>query len=626
MRKAHNNSDIICQLNVYRIAKAIACFLASSFLFVTTCLSQEIESDTAEAKPIIVINADRTKGFDKGARSILSGNVILRQDSTVIYASKVNLKSADNAAEAFGDVTIQRSDTTNAYCDELRYNGQTEYAKMDGNVVLENGAQKLYADKIEYDMKNNIAYYNNQEALMTDGERLITSKFGTYFIDSSLVIFYDSVVVAGPDYTMRTDSLHFNPTTKVATFVAPVRMKQLDNNIYCESGYYDLQNNFASLQNNAQYASPEKEAVADTILFYGNTQDFTLIGNTWVKEKDKEATADRIEYQKSKDKVLLIGNVDYKDAEQTATGERMEYTLSNGAFKTEGRALVVQGSQKLEADHMQELAGQDMVRASGNVIYFDSAQNVTLFCADALIDKVDNEVKAFGKGLRLITQMEGDSLHVTADTLVSTQVTDSNGVESRQLYAYHNVVGYKKNLQFVADSLRFNEQDSMFRIFGDPVIWSDTSRFFGDTINVQMANDAIKEIEIIDNAFVINKSNSGLFNQVKGRRIIATFFEQELQHTYVKGNAQSIYYAADDSGAYIGVNKIDCSEMKLSFQENEVAEIRFYKKPTSVFHPMEQVDHNTLKLEGFSYDETLRSTSPTDIFRVYELISKKEIR
>ncbi len=582
----------------------------------------QVEADTTKKEPIVVINADKTTGFNRGEHSILSGDVVLRQDSTVIYANKVNLYSKTNLAQAFGDVIIQRSDTTNAFCQELEYDGNTEYATMSGEVVLENGRQKLYADKLEYDMSLNVAYYDDK-ALMTDGDRLISSKKGSYYVDSSLVVFVDSVVVAGADYSMRTDSLHFNTRTNTAHFVAPVRMKQKDNAIYCEAGYYDLQRNFAVLRKNAQFSSPTKVASADTILFHGKTEDITLIGIAWFQEDAREVEADHIVYKKSEDIAILIGNVKYKDDTQSATGERMEYVLSTGKFKTEGRAEIRQESQYLAANEIEELSEGNTIRARGDVVWKDTVEQISLYCQDAFINKTDESIKAFGERLLLVSMMKGDSLFITADTLLSIQKTTIDSVSSRQLFAYYNVVGYKNNLQFVADSVSFGEQDSLFKIFGDPVIWSDTSRFFGDTIIIQMANDAIDELSIIDNAFIVNKNNDEFYNQVKGRLITAKFVDQQLHSTHVKGNAESVYYAVDQEQAYVGVNKIACSEMNLEFINNQIGIIRFYRQPVSTFYPMQDVDHSQLQLEGFSYDEQFRSKSPDDIYRVYELVKNK---
>ena len=580
--------------------------------------AQISEPDTSSRKPIIVINADKTQGFDKGLKSILTGNVKLRQDSTVIYANRVNLESESNTAEAFGQVVIQRHDTTNAFCDELLYDGNLEYATMSGDVVLQNGEQKLYSDLLEYDMLANVAHYTDK-ALMTDGLRLISSKRGQYFIDSNLVVFVDSVVVAGPDYTMKTDSLHFNTLTNTAYFVAPVRMKSKENSIYCEAGYYDLVANYAVLRQNAQFSSPTQEGTADSILYNGVTEDVTMLGNAWFKEAAKEASADQIDYQKSKDKVILKGNVVYQDEEQSANGAYMEYILSTGAFKTDGRANMKQGSQKLAADRTNELADGKTIHAQGKVVWHDSVQQVSLFCEDAYINKIDKTVKAFGERLLLVSQLEGDSLFLTADTLYTATIKQPDSSELQVLRAFHNVVGYKKDLQFVADSISFDELDSLFKIFGNPVIWSDTSRFYGDTIYIQLANDVIDELFIKDNAFIVNQNNPSFFNQVKGREITAKFENRELHHTHVKGNAESIYYAVDDGNAYIGVNKIACSEMELEFEEKQIGKIRFYRKPTSAFYPMQDVDHKKIQLEGFSFDETFRAKSPLDIYRVYEL-------
>ena len=52
----------------------------------------------------------------------------------------------------------------------------------------------------------------------------------------------------------------------------------------------------------------------------------------------------------------------------------------------------------------------------------------------------------------------------------------------------------------------------------------------------------------------MNKPTYFGLNQVKGKNITATFIEEELRLMDVSGNAESVYYALDEFGAYVGVS------------------------------------------------------------------------
>jgi lipopolysaccharide transport protein LptA len=576
-------------------------------------------SDTTSI-PLIVINADHTYMTNKGAQSLMRGNVILRQDSIIIYADTVNLLSGQNSATASGNIIIQKNDTISAFSNELDYAGNEQIANMRGDVVLQNGSQKLYSEDLVFNLALNSAHYNNN-AVLTDGEKYISSKKGTYLIDQSLVIFHDSVIVAGKEFSLRTDSLHFLSDTSIVRFIGPTRIIQKESNIYCESGYFDLATNNAILTGDAQFVSSKRRATADTIIYRSSDGEIVLIGNAWLKEEDRLVDANRINYFANEKRAEFIGDVYFRDSLRTARGEHITYYTETDNFVSEGRASIIQEGQVLQADFIRKTESGKGMLASGSVEWIDTVQDVSLYCDEALLSDDRSEIKAYGHELLFVSMVGGDSLHLTADTLHFLK--DSLAGGTNQIRAYRNVVAYKSDLQFVADSVHFDEVDSLFRILGSPIIWSDTTQFTGDTIFLQMANDEIDKVFINQNAMILNSIDEIFFNQMKGKQITADFVDKKIQTVHVKGNAQSVYYAVDVNRAYIGVNDIECSEIKMVFKENQVEHIKFYKQPTSKFYPMTQVDHEEIKLEGTKWDMTYRCSAPQDIFRIYHLRKEK---
>jgi hypothetical protein len=183
------------------------------------------------------------------------------------------------------------------------------------------------------------------------------------------------------------------------------------------------------------------------------------------------------------------------------------------------------------------------------------------------------------------------------------------------LIAFPDVRVFKSDLQAICDSLIYSTKDSIFRFFEQPVIWSDTSQFLADTIQMSLKNKKIDRIFLTNKSFILNSPDQIYFNQIKGKNIIAYFQEGNLRRMEVEGNAESVYYALDEAKAYVGVNKTVCSRMVLLFGDNEVEKIKFYTQPTAKLEPMQQADHNALKLEGFNWVIEKRPLSVQDLLK-----------
>ena len=83
--------------------------------------------------------------------------------------------------------------------------------------------------------------------------------------------------------------------------------------------------------------------------------------------------------------------------------------------------------------------------------------------------------------------------------------------------------------------------------------------------------------------------------------IYGYFREDTLRKMDVIGNGESLYYAQDDSGAYIGVNEATCSRMLLYFKDEQVDRITFLEKPDAKFFPMQKIDPKKKLLSEFQW-------------------------
>lgn len=84
----------------------------------------------------------------------------------------------------------------------------------------------------------------------------------------------------------------------------------------------------------------------------------------------------------------------------------------------------------------------------------------------------------------------------------------------------------------------------------------------------------------------------------------------------IVGNGESIYYAKDEAGGYIGVNKAVCSNMILYFDSTrQVSRICFLTKPDATLFPLGEFPMEESRLRNFSWLDSLRPKSKDDLFR-----------
>jgi hypothetical protein len=231
--------------------------------------------------------------------------------------------------------------------------------------------------------------------------------------------------------------------------------------------------------------------------------------------------------------------------------------------------------------------------------------------------KKTSYVLAFGTQRPLFfTVIEGDTLFIAADTLNMWTMQDTiNGDSVRMIRAFHDVRMFKSDMQGLADSLVFEGQDSLFSFYGHPVLWSDTTQFSADSIEMHLKNKQIKDIILNRKAIIISEILQIYYDQIKGKTIVADFDSSQIREMWVTGNAESIYYTRDDQNAFIGVNQTICSKMNFTFNEGQIQQLKYYGDNSSSMVPMVEAKHDTLRLEGFQWRSNERPQNVNDLLK-----------
>ena len=547
----------------------------------------------------------------------LVGDVWLHQDSIFMYCDSAFIENRTKM-RAYGHVVIQQGDSISCFSDSLIYDGITKIADLysKDDVVLKSGRQTLYAWKtLNYNMATKVGTYKRGGKLLSDKTQVF-SREGEYYVSTHEALFRTKVFVSDKDFTLKTDTLQYNTADKTALFLAPTRIKQEKANIYCERGYYDFAKKSAEFLQNPQYEKGKSKAIADTIRYDGNTKEVKMIGKASFEDSTTIATADIIRYNESEDISYLEGNAVYKDGKQNIVGEAITYNNKTSSFSTKGRSVIADSTQILVADDVKFDKEKGVGVAKGNVVWRDTINNLTIKCDQMDYDKKRDYIKTRGGRPLFITLVDKDSMFMSADTLISMKDTLQKD-SPRLLYAYHDVRIFKKDMQAVCDSLSYSDRDSTFRLYRAPVMWSDSSQFSGDTINILLANKKVDRLFLINKGFIINELEDNYYNQIKGKLVTAFFKDGKVNRMKTFGSAESIYFATDDKEEYIGVNKVVCSEMMIYWggEKNKVENIKFFSQPVGSMTPMKNAQPEALKMNGFNWSPEKQPKSVEDLLK-----------
>jgi lipopolysaccharide export system protein LptA len=321
---------------------------------------------------------------------------------------------------------------------------------------------------------------------------------------------------------------------------------------------------------------------SDTLRYNTNTKISTFFGPTTIKSDEDFLYSENGTYNTKTDVAQFTKNAYYQTESRKLNGDKLYYDRKKG-----------------------------IGRATGHVVFTDTAQKVIIHSEKANYNKVTETVVATDKAY--VTMLIGkDSLFLSADTLKS--ITDT-ATKLRTLYAYHDARIFKSDLRARCDSLVYTDRDSTMSCYKDPVMWSKNAQLTADFLTFNIKNEQLHKMNMYTAAFVImiDSLDSTKFDQVRGKNMFGYFIDNDLVQLDVEGNGQSIYYAKEDSADYIGVNSAECSNMIIRFSENRVQKVTFITQPDAVFYPLDEVTPEELKLKGFSWREALKPKSKEDI-------------
>lgn len=565
-------------------------------------------------------------------RQILMGNVVFRQGGMWMYCDSAYYYPEHNSMDAFGNVRMEQGDTLKGYADVVYYSGDTKLARMRkrGNapVRLVNRNVKLTTDSLDYSLLQNLGWYDHN-GVIDDGLNTLTSVRGQYSPTTKIAEFDDNVVLVNKKdgYTLTTEKLLYNTATHIASIDNPTRIEGKQDVILTTKGEYNTMTDNAMLDARSTIFHTDSAGnvttlEGDSILFDKQSHEsraysFRALG----KDSRPVVLTDT-----AHSAVLIGGYAYYNDS--TRTSIAADYPLLKEYSR--GDTLLMR-ADTIRTRVMTRMVLPDSIRTALLAQLADSlaqaaAQQDSLSAVreDAGEDFADNEVNgqetipAARPGMiRQTPAMGADELSRQGKpgTLTDQQEeylarADSALYIPQEYYmakAYRRARFFRPDIQGVADSLTFDQKDSLLYMDRRPVVWSGVRQVMGNQITVHF-NDSTADWALLPDYGIMSEHvEDEFYNQLSGRRMLATFEGGELKRLEADGNVRGIFLPAESDSTYNKLVNAESAYMTIDISPGrKLGKLKMWPDVSGTVTPIFMVKKGNLYLPGFLSLDSIR--------------------
>lgn len=633
-----SKSTVFKLIKFFKIPFLLLVMLSGQLISSAQTAGIPIATDTTKEIQIIQGNSLREKKVDSiTSLQTIAGNVILREGLTLFYCDSATINKQTNVMEAFGNIHINQNDSIHTYSQYLKYIGTDRIAFLKKDVRLSDKKGTLYTQELEYNLSSSIGKYKNGGKVV-NGKTILTSTEGIYYADTKDIFFKKNVHLTDPKYDILNDTLLYNTQTQITSWNTPTKIKSKNGgDIYSSSGTYDLKNGKAYFGNRTIIKDSTRTYVADKSAYDEITGIAQLEGNAIIKDSingysilgnqiylDKNnnsflATRKPVLIFKGEgnDSTYISADTLYSGVEKRDSLGR-KIILSKDTLKVDSvvnniQTIVINEKDSSEKAIVKQTNPPDSTASKTDTIALSNIVSPTKrelqdSVASTVVDSVILKKNISDTAIYL----PGKVVSATVDPK-TTNVNKDTAI--RYFIAFHNVRIFNDSLQSVGDSLYYSSEDSIFRLFKNPLVFSNHSQIAGDTIYIFTKNKQADRVYVFENGIIINKLNNRMYNQIAGRTLNGYFKNGELDYMRAKGSpAESVFYPQDDDSAYIGMNRSKGDIIDVYFINKEVNRIKFINKVTGSLYPMRQIPEAQRLLKNFLWQEKRRPKNKLELF------------
>ena len=360
----------------------------------------------------------------------LVDSVFIRHDEILMWCDTAIIYSGTNKVDATGNVHIKRGDTLHLYANNVFYDGDISFARAWNRVVLINKDVKLYSDTLDYDLENNISYYDDFGRI-EDSTTTLTSIIGKYFLDENNIYFYKDVDGYNEDFTLKSDTVKYNTETGVMFVEGPTTIRDSANTLYTREGWYNSETGEAELK---------KEAI-----IYNDVQKLNAKYIRYNKANGAGKALGSVRFEDFDNRSIILGNsADFNKAEETTvvtdSAVFITYTSTDSLFLHADTLRTipdtVEGEKIVSAYYGVRFFRTDMQGLCDSLVYFTKDSIIQLHQKPVIWSEA-HQLSAETIEMRQISDGP-DELHLSKNSfIISKQDTGQfDQVKGKEMVGY----------------------------------------------------------------------------------------------------------------------------------------------------------------------------------------------
>jgi len=469
-----------------------------------------------------------------------------------------------------------------------------EADRLIGDVQMRHDSMYFYSDSAHFNDKAQLFRgYGKVHIIVNDSTDIFCDRC-KYLGETRLTELFDHVILKDDSTVLKTNYMTYDRDRHLATYPNHGTIDRNDKHLKSKKGYYRDDIEMAYFRTNVVVTTPKYQMFTDTLVYKIKEEKMLFFGPTRIVNED----------------YTLDGNYGWYDG------------VNDMAYLDKGATLTSK-EYSITSDSMYYSNTTEFAKAMGDVVITDTVNKAIV------LGNYAEMWKKLGKSfvtdsVRALYYGEKDTLFLHSDTLYAFMDTATEKL--KDMKAFYNVRFYRADIQGKCDSLCFTASDSTAKMRGLPVIWAEKSELKGDSINIVLVNETIDSVLLYPNGFIIQRDTIDGFNQIKGKSITAYFKDNDLDHVFNEGNAETAYWLREEDGSLIGINLSQSTSMDIKIENNEIVRIKYFKKTTETLYPKEKMQPGQESLKGFIWQDELRPKDKDDIFKREERGERKEER
>lgn len=165
---------------------------------------------------------------------------------------------------------------------------------------------------------------------------------------------------------------------------------------------------------------------------------------------------------------------------------------------------------------------------------------------------------------------------------------------------------FNQDMQGVADTIIFQEYDSLLHLIRKPIVWNENRQVMGPKIVVHF-NDSTPDWALLPNSGIMAEHiESDFYNQLSGNVMKAWITDKKIRRMDIDGNVQTIFLPQESDSTYNKMVNAESSFLSCDFIDGKMDHLRMWPEVTGIVSPLGDVKKSQRALQGFAWKEELR--------------------